>query len=61
MNTQENRRNADGQSLPQSEPVVMVHSHGGQYVSKQDDGTVKTASEPLASFTMNCSKTKQGQ
>ena len=61
MNTQDNRRNVDGQSLPQSEPVVMVQRNGGQQVSKQDDGTVKTASEPLASFTMNCSKTKKGQ
>lgn len=61
MNTQENRRNPDGQSYSESEPVAVVCSNGGQHVSKQDDGMVKTASDPLASFTMKCSKTKQGQ
>ena len=58
MNTQENRRNEDGRSIPESEPLVVVRSDVGQHVSKQDDGAVKTASEPLASFTMKCSKPK---
>jgi hypothetical protein len=61
MNTQENRRHADGESIPESEPLVVVRSNVGQYVSKQDDAVVKTASEPLASFTMKCSKPHQGQ
>ena len=61
MSTQNDRRNVGGQSLPGSEPVVVIGNNRGEHVPKEGDGTVRTASEPLASFTMKCSKPKQGQ
>ena len=59
MNIQNDPRSVSGQSLPGSEPVVVI-GNDREHVPNKDDGMVKTASEPLASFTMKCSKPKQG-
>jgi hypothetical protein len=61
MNTQNERSNVGGPSVPESEPVVVIGNNRGQHLPAEDAGTVKTASEPLASFTMKCSKANQTQ
>ena len=59
MNTQTNVREVDGESLPESEPVAVMRGDTGRRDSTKDEGTVKTASEPVASFTTKCSMTQK--
>ena len=59
MSIQEQRRDPDGQSVPESEPVVVMRHNRGPQGSAQNDDTVKTTSEPVAVFTMNCSMTRR--